>query len=162
MPPNPNIPNTLGISNGIVTLVQAVVFPTAIDGGTTYKLVKQGALKDATEEVPWASVRAMRGTSKHYAAGGRVDEKPVFQIMSGVSYQDSTQAEIDVITIRDAIVPLFQAHSTLQGVMNVYTLIVRDGSEQYAYLALMDVIYRVHLFEITVSQQYQLIAGVID
>lgn len=160
--PNPNYPNTTGISAGIVAVAQLTTFPTSVNGYTTYQLVKRGALKDVTDSLPFCTVEAMRGESKHYASGGRVDEKPVFRIQSGVSYLDSTQAEIDILTVRDAIVPLFQQHSTLQGVQNVYTLIVKHDSEQYAYLMLQGTTYRVHLFEIIVSQQYQLSTGVID
>jgi hypothetical protein len=162
MPPNPNQPNTLGISQGIVALLETATFPTSISGFSAYNVVKQGMIKDVTDVVPWAAVTALAGTSKHFAAGGRVDEKPQFRIMTGVSYQDSTQAEIDILTVRDAIIPLFEEHSTLQGVQNVYTLVVRENSERYAFLQFLGVVYRVHFFEIIVSQQYQLPQGVID
>lgn len=160
--PFPFSPNTTGISAGLVAVAQLATFPTAVNGYTTYRLVKRGAIKDVTDLLPFCTVEAMRGTSKHYASGGRVDEKPVFRMTSGVSYVDSEQAEIDILTVRDAVVPLFQEHSTLLGALNVYTLVVVPDSEKYAYLALQGTTYRVHLFEIQISQQYQLATGVID
>jgi hypothetical protein len=160
--PFPYTPNTTGISAGIVAVAQLTSFPTSVNGFSTYQIVKQGSLKDSTDLLPFCTVEAMRGTSKHYASGGRVDEKPIFRITSGVPYIDSTQAEIDILTVRDAVVPLFQEHSTLLGALNVYTLVVVESSEKYAYLALQGTTYRVHLFEIQVSQQYQLQNGVID
>lgn len=159
---SPFLPNTTGILSGIVALAQTTTFLSTVNGFTTYQLAKKGALKDPTDLLPYCAVEAMRGASKHYASGGTVDEKPIFRISSGVSYQDSTQAEEDILTVRDAIIPVFQEHSTLQGVDNVYTLVVRDNSEQYAYLSLLGTVYRVHLFEVVVSQQYKLEHGVID
>ncbi len=159
---SPNLPNTLAIAQGVVTLLGTATFPTSVDGATAYATIKLGALKDPTENVPWATVTALRGTSKHYGAGGVVDEKPVFRVTSGVSYQDSTQAEIDILTIRDAVIPIFQTHSTLGGVANVFTLVIQNNAEDYGYLLLLGTTYRIHMFNIIVSQQYHLAQGVID
>ena len=156
--PDPNHPNTLGILNAIKAQQQSV----QVDESPAYTLVKLGSLGDTIDQAPWCTIEMLKGTSSHYAAGGRVDEKPVVRVTSGMPLTDTSEVETTLVTIRDAMIPLYQTHSTLSGTQNVYTLIIVPDSETWAYIRANGVWHRVYMVDIQVSMQYQLALGVID
>lgn len=158
------------VSAGIVSLANTATF--TLTGGTqNYATIQAGALKDITDSLPCLTVDTLKSSSKHDGSGGtigwKIRELHTFRLTSYVSYDDATTAEKDILIIRDAVIPIFQQSvrlgnvavgGSLPDVPNVYASLVQENSEQYYYRPMnANVIYRAHLFLLSVRCEYTLV-----
>lgn len=146
-------PNTQGIINAIAAYLQGA----QVSGSAAYVAVFAGGIKDIINQLPAASVMLDTDGSAHYASGGVIRETQQFLIRSYVTYDSSTDAQTDeqqLIAIRDAIIPIFQTHTTLGGVQGVDDSRVKDGSGKMLFANIGGQWYRVHQFMLQVKQRY--------
>ena len=163
----PNRPNTQLAVNGIIAILQSATYTDAtpvysqytFDDGTTTGAVFEGGFGDVSDAVPCASVVASEDDSEHKAFGGMIEETYGFVVTSLVKYNDKKTAQQQIIAIRDAVIPLFQQHATLQGLLGVDDSRVKPQSAKYGFY--MDTkTYRGHQFTVQVNYKYVLLNGV--
>ena len=166
---SPNLPNTLGIGQAIVALGHTINF-LLTGGAVNFKVVTLGGMKDiAPESVPLMTVESLKDSSVRGGSGGtsvgwRIEETMQFRISLYVDYTVAANGEIDIITVRDATIPLFQtciklgnlaiggAIASPQNVMDSF-VVPNSGQDFYRDMG-GGVVYRGYMFTLQVRQQY--------
>lgn len=159
--PGVDAPNTSGIVTGIQTLVQAVIWPS-IGNTTQYKTIAIGERKDVTNQVPLLTIRAQQGDVERYTTGGKIKDRPRFILRTYVDYttvQAAQVAEEQLYAIRDAVTPVFNQKTALNGVTGVLECMWERNSEKYGYITVNGQWYRIHEHVLSVVQSYTLVGG---
>ena len=164
---SPYLPNTLGILQAIVALAQTASF-TLTGGATSFTLVQGGGIKDLTDILPAMTVEGASDSSKRGGSGGtqvgwRVEEPLQFRLTLYADYTNSTNGEIDIVTMRDAVVALFQQCIKLGNIAlggqlaapaNVIDSHVLEHSGRYFFREITGTTYRGYMVTLEVTQQY--------
>lgn len=144
-------PNTQGILNEIVTLLQG------LSGSATLTSVTLGGLKAYTpDKLPAGVVQLKKESSDHYAMGGAVRNTMHIRLRFVVDYTTASTAEAQIVAIRDAVDSLFQQHATLAAVSGVADSRIEPNSGTYGFASYNSVFLRVYEVELRVIQQYYL------
>lgn len=157
----PTAPNTTAVVTEIQTLLQALKL---VDGVTpAYQTVVIGGSKDYTQiPLPCANIIVHTDDSKRHAHGGTIVEAQDFEIRSVVDYtiQTANQAELQIISIRDALMPLLQKYAVLPNTATVYHAQVKQGSVMFNWMWLKPDWYRIHSVVLEVNQYYVIPGGI--
>jgi len=140
------------IGKALVTYLQGMQYNSA----PLYSLAKYGAVVDPTDVVTFASVTFVRGITKRFTAGWKIDDHPIFLIESGFSMTDSTVAETQLTDVRDLLINTFSQTFILGGsIPGVYDTRIVDEPDESFYKAFPNgVVYRIHHLKVQVLQQY--------
>jgi hypothetical protein len=150
-------PNTAAPEDTIVLLLQATGL---------FNSVELGEPPDYTDLVAaplraCASVTFAEDDSEHDASGGQVNDTQGFRVRVVISLADHHQAELDLRTIRDTIVPIFQKHSTLQDAGNTIYSLIKKGSQRPGYLYAEGNLYRAYEMVIEPTAEWFVAGGVV-
>ena len=106
-------------TQAIINQIQALINQYAVDSNSNplYKTVEIGAVKDWTEAWPVCEIMIIEDDTKHWKDSGAIREPQGFRVTTAVNYTQQTppQAVAQFITIRDAVIPIFQQHAYLGG-----------------------------------------------
>mgnify|MGYP001567924312 CR=1 FL=1 len=147
------VPNTLAI------MLQMQVYLVAT---TLYTNVVIGAQKDWTEACPIAEVMIIDDKSEHFALGGQIRDTQGFRVTTGVSF--TTQTPLAAVTqlcaIRDVIIPTFQQHAYLGGmVQGVQDSRIRPSTNRISFLKMDSGDYLIHECIVEVESVYSVPIG---
>lgn len=132
------------------------------DGTTSaYQTVKVGGIKDFTElALPVGQIIPRHDDSERHAMGGTIMEHTDIEIRSVVDYTDAEVAELQILSIRDALMPLLNKYATFPGLLTVYDAKIKKNSASFAWLFLKPNWYRVHTVSLQVAQYYVIAGGI--
>lgn|SRR5579859_107814 len=150
-----NAPNTPAVANAIVSYGQALTYS---GGGSVYKLVQLGEIKDVIDQVAGGNacleVYANQDDSQHFAFGGKLRDEQTWFLLSLVSLDNAASAETLIYQVRDALVAPFQIHATLGGAGTVYHSQIKPNSSHFLKVFRNGQWLRGHLLEITTRQEW--------
>lgn len=155
-------PNTLSILTELQTLLQALKLA---DGVTSaYQTVVIGAQKDYTTiPLPCCTLIPRHDDSQRHAHGGTIIEHTDIEVRSIVDYttaNTASQAEVQIIGIRDALMPLLNKWAVLPNTTTNYHSQVKKQSANYAWMFLKPDWYRIHSVLLEVAQYYVVPGGI--
>jgi hypothetical protein len=150
-------PNTAAPEDMIVTLLQATGLFNSVELGEPpdYTNLVAAPLRAC------ASVAFAEDDSSHDASGGQVNDTQGFRVRVVISLLDHHQAELDLRTIRDAIIPIFQKHSTLQDAGNTIYSLIKQGSMRPGYLFANGSLFRAYEFIVEPTAEWFVSGGVV-
>jgi hypothetical protein len=151
-------------TQAIIDQIQNLINTYAIDANSNplYKTVEIGAVKDWTETWPVCEIMIVEDDSIHWKDSGAIRDGQGFRVTTAINYTQQTppQAVTQFITIRDAVIPIFQRHAYLGGVVqNVGSSRVKPGSPKIRFMTVNGDDYIVHEFIIEVKQDYYVPIG---
>jgi hypothetical protein len=152
----PSTPNTLAIAQAIVNYQTTATYAS---GGSVYTATTLGEFRDITDVLPCCEVYANEDDSQRYTTGGRVKDHQSFYVLSIVDMTDSSNAETQIMQIRDAIIPQFVKHVELGISGTVLLAKYKPGSGRFTRIYRNDQFYRSHVFLVEVVQEYTLSGG---
>lgn len=155
----PVAPNT---TKAIQTVQTELTALKLADGVTlAYQTVKIGGIKDFTElAMPVAQIIPRHDDSQRHAMGGTIMEHTDIEIRSVCDYTDAEAAELQVLAIRDALMPLLNKYAVLPGTLTVYSAQIKKNSSSFAWMFLKPNWYRVHSVTLEVAQYYVIPGGI--
>jgi hypothetical protein len=108
-----------------------------------------------------ASVTFAEDESDHDASGGQVNDVQGFRVRVVIDLSDHRQAELDLRTIRDTIIPVFQKHSTLQDAGNTIYSLIKPGSTKPGYLFANGELFRAYDMIVQPASEWFVAGGVV-
>jgi hypothetical protein len=148
-----SVPSTISILNQIQTYLVA----TAL-----YTNVVIGAQKDWTEACPIAEIMIIDDKSEHWTLGGQIRDTQGFRITTGVSFTTQTPlaAVTQLLSIRDVIIPTFQQHAYLGGmVQGVQDSRIRPATNRISFMKMDSGDYLIHECIVEVCSVYSVPIG---
>lgn len=155
----PQAPNTTAILQQLQSEMQALKLA---DGMTlAYQTVKIGGVKDYTElALPVCVLLPHQDDSQRHAMGGTIMEHTDIEIRSVVDYTNAEVAELQILSIRDALMPLLNKYAVLPNTLTVYSAKIKPNSAAYLWMFLKPNWYRVHTVSLQVAQYYVIAGGI--
>jgi hypothetical protein len=155
----PGAPNTTAVVQQLQTELQALLLA---DGLThAYQTVVIGAQKDYTEiPLPCATLIVHGDDSQRHSFGGTIMEHTDIEIRSIVDYTDANAAELQILSIRDALMPLLNKYAVLPNTLTVYSAKIKSNSGAFLWMFLKPNWYRIHTVVLTVAQYYVISGGI--
>lgn len=155
----PGAPNTTAVLTQLQTELQALLLA---DGVThAYQTVKIAGIKDYTElPLPVGQILLHLDDSQRHALGGTIMEHTDIEIRSVCDYTDEATAELQVVAIRDALMPLLNTYAVLPNTLTVYSAKIKPNSGQFMWMFLKPNWYRIHTVILTVAQYYVISGGI--
>ena len=155
----PTAPNTTAVVQQLQSELQALLLA---DGVThAYQTVVIGAQKDYTEiPLPCATLIPHGDDSARHAFGGTIMEHTQIEIRSICDYTVASTAELQVLSIRDALMPLLQQYAVLPNTISVYSARVKPNSGAFMWMFLKPNWYRIHSVMLEVAQYYVISGGI--
>ena len=158
----PTAPNTIAVLDEFQAQAQALKLA---DGVTlTYQTVVIGAQKDYTDiALPCLTLIPRHDESQRHAHGGIIVEPMDIEFRSIVDTTISntaSQAEVQIIAIRDALMPLLQKYAVTPNTLTVYHSQVKKGSAAFSWMFLKPNWYRIHTVLYEVAQYYVVPGGI--
>lgn len=157
----PASPNTLAVVNSLKTLLTDLKLS---DGVTpAYQTIKIGGIKDYTVlPLPCASIVLHDDSSERRSHGGTIFEPQEIEIRSVVDYSDEEAAELQIIAIRDVLMPFLQKYATLPNAPTTYNSKVKPSPGGFKWLWLKPNWYRAHTVSLEVVQYYVIPGGIVN
>jgi len=155
--PSPYQPSTLAIAQQIASYLASQTYPL---GGNVYTFGSVGINKDLGDLLPPNGTNAVSeviGTaddSQRHAIGGKMRDTQSFQVLSIVDFTNGPLAEEQIMNIRDAIMPQFAKHVSLEDVGNVLVAKYKQGSGRFTHVIRAAKPYRAHSFELSVLSEW--------
>jgi|SRR6185503_11627967 len=155
----PIAPNTTAVVQQIQTEMQTLKLA---DGTTNaYGTVIIGGEKDFTElALPIGQIIPRHDDSARNNLGGTIVDHTDIEIRSVVDYSDASAAELQILSIRDALMPLLQKYAVLPNTLTVYNAKVKPNSAAFNWMFLKPNWYRVHSVILTIAQYYVISGGI--
>lgn len=158
----PSAPNSAAVLTQIQTELQALKLADGITNA--YSTVVVGGEKDFTELVlPVGQIIPRHDDSERRAFGGTINEHTDIEIRSIVDYTNvnsAEQAELQLLSIRDALMPLLNKYAVLPNTITVANAKIKPNSAAYLWMFLKPNWYRVHTVTLTVAQYYVIPGGI--
>lgn len=157
----PFAPDTLAVVNSLKTMLTDL----KLSDGTTpaYATIKIGGIKDYTVlPLPCANIILHDDSSERRRHGGTIFEPQEIEIRSVVDYTDEEAAELQIIAIRDVLMPLLQRYATLPNVSTSYSSKIKPGPGGFKWLWLKPNWYRCHTVSLEEVQYYAIPGGIIN
>lgn len=152
-------PNTTAVVQQIQTELQALKLADNVTNA--YNTVIIGGEKDYTEiPLPCAVIIPRHDDSARHAHGGTIIEHTDLEIRTVCDYSNASQAELQVLGIRDALMPLLNKYAVLPNTLTVYNAKVKPNSAAFAWMFLKPNWYRIHTVTLTVAQYYVISGGI--
>jgi hypothetical protein len=146
-------------TSGVLLAVSGYLQGAQINGLPVYKTVAEGIIKDITNTVPCAMVFLAQDGSVRDYLGGRIHDPQCVHILSVVDYTNALAAELQIASIRDAIVAIFQERARLGDTPLVYTTTIKDKPFTFGFMKVDGVDYRTHEMALEVTQEYSVPVG---
>lgn len=157
--PAPSAPNTTAVLTELQTLLQALKLADNVT--PAYQTVIIGAQKDYTEiPLPCCTLIPRHDDSARHAHGGTIVEHTDIEIRTVCDYTNASAAELQVIAIRDALMPLLNKYAVLPSTSTVYHAEIKKGSANFAWMFLKPDWYRIHTVTLEVAQYYVIPGGI--
>src|SRR5258708_2524803 len=139
----PQAPNTIAVLNELSTLLTALKLA---DGVTpAYQTIEIGGVKDYTVlPLPCCVIIPRHDDSARHAHGGTIVEHTDIEIRTVVDYTIASAAELQVVSIRDAVMPLLQKYAVLPNTTTVYHAEIKKNSAAFTWMFLKPNWYRIH------------------
>jgi len=152
----PAAPQTTAVVQQLQRELQALKLA---DGVTlAYQTVVIGGVKDYTElALPAGVIIARHDDSQRHAFGGTIMEHTDIEIRSVVDYttiNSASQAELQILAIRDALLPLLNTYAVLPNTVTVYSARIKPNSAAFLWMWLKPNWYRIHTVVLEVAQYY--------
>src|SRR5581483_10812037 len=158
----PTAPNTTAVVQQLQTELQALKLADGITNA--YNTVVIGAQKDYTEiPLPCATIIVHQDDSARHAHGGTIVEHTDIEIRSVVDYtttNTASQAELQILSIRDALMPLLNKYAVLPNTLTVYNAKIKPNSASFLWMFLKPDWYRIHTVALQVAQYYVILGGI--
>lgn len=157
------MPITAPNTTAVVTQIQTELTTLKLADNVTnaYNTVVFGPKKDYTQiPLPCATVIAHQDDSKRHAHGGTIMEHTDIEIRSICDYTDENAAELQVLSIRDALMPLLNKYAVLPNTIGVYSARIKPNSAAFLWMWLKPNWYRVHTVILEVAQYYVVQGGI--
>lgn len=158
----PSAPNTIAVLTQIQTELQALKLADGVTNA--YSTVIIGGEKDFTElALPVGQIIPTTDDSQRRAFGGTINEHTDLEIRSIVDYTNANsaeQAELQVLSIRDALMPLLNKYAVLPNTITVANAQIKPHSAAFKWMFLKPNWYRVHTVILTVGQYYIVPGGI--
>lgn len=152
-------PNTTAVVQQMKTELTALKLADGVTGA--YQTVVIGAQKDYTQiPLPCATIIVHADDSQRHAHGGTIMEHTMVEIRSVVDYTDANAAELQILSIRDALMPLLQKYAVLPNTISVYSARVKPNSASFLWMWLKPDWYRIHTVLLEVAQYYVVSGGI--
>lgn len=155
----PIAPNTTAVLVELQAQMQAL---TLADGITlAYNTVKIGGIKDYTVlPLPVCAIIPHQDDSKRHDLGGGIKEITDIEFRSVVDDTVSDTAELQIVSIRDALMPLLNKFAVTPNTQTVYHAAIKANSAMYAWMFLKPNWYRIHTVTLEVAQYYVIPGGI--
>src|SRR5579885_2441950 len=122
-------PNTTAVVQQIQTELQVLKLADGIT--PAYQTVVIGGVKDYTElALPCGVIIPRHDDSQRHAHGGTIIEQTDLEIRSVCDYSNAGQAELQVLAIRDALMPLLNKYAVLPNTITVYHAQIKKGDRK--------------------------------
>lgn len=150
-------PDTLDVANKIVDYLAAQTYS---GGGNVYTAGQLGFFKDMNDLLPINSTNAVyevhgnMDDSHRYSLGGKMRDTQTFVVLSMVDMTDGNAAEIQIMQIRDAIMPQFAKHVSLEDTGNVLVAKYKQGSGRFTHVMRGARVLRAHTMDIEVLSEW--------
>lgn len=158
----PSAPNTTAAIQQMQSEMQALKLADGVTNA--YQTVIIGGEKDFTElALPVGQIIPTRDDSQRHAFGGTIMEHTDIEIRSIVDYTTANsagQAELQVLSIRDALMPLLNKYAVLPNTLTVYNAAIKKNSAAFKWMFLKPNWYRVHTVTLTIAQYYVISGGI--
>jgi hypothetical protein len=155
----PGAPNTTAVVQQLQTELQALLLADTVTHA--YQTVKIGGVKDYTElALPVGQIMPGNDGSQRHSFGGTIMERTDIEIRSVVDYTDANAAELQILSIRDALMPLLNKYAVLPNTLTVYSAKIKPNSGAFLWMFLKPNWYRIHTVSITVAQYYVIPGGI--
>lgn len=158
----PSAPNTAAVFNQVKSELQSLKLADGITNA--YQTVIIGGEKDFTElALPIGQIIPRHDDSQRHAMGGTIMEHTDIEFRSIVDYTNvnsAEQAELQVVAIRDALMPLLNKYAVLPNALTVYNAKIKPNSGAFLWMFLKPNWYRVHTVTLTVAQYYVIPGGI--
>ncbi|HET8910674.1 MAG TPA: hypothetical protein VFN23_04375 [Ktedonobacteraceae bacterium] len=158
----PVAPNTTAVVQQIQTELQALLLADNVTHA--YQSVIIGGEKDYTEiPLPCATLIPRHDDSQRHAFGGTIIEHTDIEVRSIVDYtttNTAAQAELQILSIRDALMPLLNKYAVLPNTLTVYNAKIKPNSAAFAWMFLKPNWYRIHTVTLEVAQYYVISGGI--
>lgn len=155
----PFAPDTLSVVNTLKTMLTDLKLSDGIT--SAYQTVKIGGIKDYTVlPLPCASIVLHDDESARWKHGGTIREPQEVEIRSVVDYTNEEAAELQIIGIRDVLMPLLNKYAVLPNTTTVYHSQIKAGPGGFKWLWLKPNWYRAHMVSLEVVQYYAIQGGI--
>lgn len=153
------VPNTTAVVQQIQTELAALLL--ADNATHAYQSTIIGGVKDYTElALPCATIIPRHDDSQRHTLGGTIIDHTDLEIRSVVDYSDASTAELQILSIRDALMPLLEKYAVLPNTLTVYSAKIKPNSAAFAWMFLKPNWYRAHTVTLTVGQYYVISGGI--
>lgn len=155
----PVAPNTTAVVQQLKTELEALKLADGVTNA--YQTVVIGAQKDYTTiPLPCATLIVHADDSARHAHGGTIVEHTAIEIRSIVDYTIASDAELQVLSIRDALMPLLNKYAVLPNTQTVYHAEIKKNSAAFLWMFLKPNWYRIHTVTLLVAQYYVIPGGI--
>lgn len=173
---NPYAPDSLATIDAIVAYLQAA---TLTDGvtlvyapltnalGQSVASVQEGRFRDIGDYLPDGATNAIcevwpaDDDNELYGFGGATRDNQTYLIMSICSMSNAKAAVRQILTVRDAIIPIFRQHVTLNATGNVIKATFKPQSGKFTPVYRGKKEYMGYGFELATEAQWQVQGGIL-
>jgi hypothetical protein len=154
--PLPSAPDTNAVAEAIAGYMRTLTYSNSTP---VYTLVQTSEIKDVIGNVAsgGACLEIYSGDddSQPLAFGGTRRDDQSFYLLSMVSLDDATTAEILIRAVRDALVVPLSTHIRLGNAGNIFMQQFKPGSGKFLDVPRNGQYLRAHVIEVLVSSQWQ-------
>lgn len=97
--------------------------------------------------------------SQRYTLGGKMKDHQSFFILSLLDKTNGNAAELQIMRVRDAIMPIFAKHAQLGAVGNILVAKYKSGTGRFVNVSRAAKEYRGHVFEVEVKTEWNAQGG---
>lgn len=157
--PAPIAPDTTTILDTISGKMTALTLNNS--STLAYQTIKIGGVKDYTQlALPVGVLIPRPDDSQRHAMGGTIIEHTDVEVRSVVDYTDEAAAELQIIAIRDALMPLLNKYAVWPNCPTNYSSKVKPNTGHYNWMFLKPNWYRVHSVMLDIAQYYVVPGGI--
>jgi hypothetical protein len=157
--PAPTAPDTTSVVQQLKT--ELIALKLADNVTPAYNTVVIGPKKDYTQiPLPCGNIIAHQDDSKRHAMGGTIIDHTDIEFRTVCDYTDEEAAELQVMSIRDALMPLLNKYAVLPNTIGVYSAKIKPNSAAFMWMWLKPNYYRIHTVVLEVAQYYVISGGI--